>query len=126
MKTEPGNVRSFTSRLVVMLPVFLFLMGMGVACEDALQLKENNTVSSDASLTSGQLAFSSLPHTNVTSLAMPVSVAYELTTYDCSNNPGPKITFSGLASTIGFGVRTIFRNNMKGTHELTEEQKVDV
>jgi hypothetical protein len=126
MKTKT-NVRALTTRLTVMLPLFLILMGLGIACEDGMMLNDDKNMSTDLNTSTDALASSSsLPHTNVTSLDMPVSVAYELTTYDCSNNPGPQITFSGLASTIGFGVRTIFRNNMKGTHEYSEEAKVDV
>jgi hypothetical protein len=68
---------------------------------------------------------SALPQTNRTELDMPITVTAEVTTYDCSNNPGPRIYFSGLATTAGFGVRTIFRNNMKGTHEHIEEALVD-
>src|SRR5689334_2547816 len=115
MKTEQKNKRSLIVRLTVMLPLFLILMGLGIACDDALMADESKNMSTDLNTTSDALmSSSSLPHTNVTNLDMPVSVAYELTTYDCSNNPGPKIYFSGLAGTIGFGVRTIFRNNDKG------------
>ena len=129
MKTAKQEVRRLTFRLMFMLPVFLTLMGLGIGCEDALMINDGaNRRSNDLNDVSdiNTVSGSSLPHTNVTNLEMPVSVAYELTTYDCSNNPGPQITFSGLASTAGFGVRTIFRNNMKGTHEYTDEAKVDV
>src|SRR5688500_7161685 len=100
MKTEKTNVSGLTTRLMVMLPLFLLLMGLGIGCDDGLMLNEDKNVSPDLNTSADALASgSSLPHTNVTSLEMPVSVAYELTTYDCSNNPGPQITFSGLAST---------------------------
>jgi hypothetical protein len=126
MKTEKQNVSPFVKRLMVMLPIFLVLMGLGVGCENSLMFNDD-TVSPSSKTSADALSSStSLPHTNVTNLDMPLSVAYELTTYDCANNPGPKITFNGLASTIGFGVRTVFRNNAKGTHEYTDETNVDV
>src|SRR6185436_16671471 len=91
MKTERKAVKRLAIRLIVMLPIFLFLMGLGIACEDSMMLSEDKNTSPDLNTTSGTLASnSSLPHTNVTNLQMPVSVSYELTTYDCSNNPGPK------------------------------------
>jgi hypothetical protein len=126
MKTEKKNVKRFTVRMMVMFPLFLVLMGMGIGCEDSLMFREDQNVSPDLATAESLASGSSLPHTNVTNLDMPLSVAYELTTYDCSNNPGPKIYFSGLAGTVGFGVRTIFRNNDKGTHEYTDESNVDV
>lgn len=69
---------------------------------------------------------SSLPHINNTNIALPVGVAAVLTASECSNNPGPFITFEGSVSLAGFGVRMIFRNNLKGTHEHVEESSVDV
>src|SRR6266853_2072231 len=35
---------------------------------------------------------------------------------DCSNNPGPTITFDGNQSLSGLNARFIFSNNVKGTH----------
>lgn len=106
------------------------LMSVGTACDDQFGLnEEDNEVLTNSDLTTSDeflTSSSSLPHTNRTELDMPVMVNYELSTYDCSNNPGPRITFSGLTSTAGFGVRTIFRNNMKGTHEHVEEMTSDV
>jgi hypothetical protein len=69
---------------------------------------------------------SSLPHTNLTNLTVPVDISFELTTFDCSNNPGPQISFEGFSSTSGFGVRTIFRNNEKGTHQHVDDTTVNV
>jgi len=40
---------------------------------------------------------------------------------DCSNNPGPWITFSGLVAFGDVNVDLIFRNNVKGTHEAVVE-----
>jgi hypothetical protein len=119
--------RGLVARLVIMLPLLIVLMGLGVACEDGLMANEDKVFNPELNNTADALASSSsLPHTNVTNLDMPLSVAYELTTFDCSNNPGPNIYLSGVAGTVGFGVRTIFRNNEKGTHEYTDETKVDV
>jgi hypothetical protein len=69
---------------------------------------------------------SSLPHINNSEIPLPVSVVGTLTAEDCSNNPGPFITLEGLASLGGFGVEMTFQNNMKGTHEHSEESTVDV
>src|SRR5689334_1708869 len=81
--------------------VFIMLF-ITMACEDALMLNEKNaspnlSTSSAASLASS----SSLPHTNVTQLNLPVTVNYEVEFYECANNPGPFIYFSGIASTGG-------------------------
>ena len=45
--------------------------------------------------------------------------------YECSNNPGPEITVSGLTVLGGYGVEMLFTNNMKGTHSNEEEATVD-
>ena len=92
----------------------LFLVG--AACQpDGSRVVEPDFASS-----------SSLPHINNTSLPIPVSVSATLTAEDCSNNPGPFITLEGLAVLGGFGVEMRFTNNMKGTHESTQENEVDV
>jgi hypothetical protein len=106
----------------------IIMLFITMACEDGLLLNERNatpelSTTDAANLTSSS---SSLPHTNVTQLDLPVTVNYEVQFYECSNNPGPFIYFSGIASTGGFGVRTIFRNNMKGTHEYEDEKNIDV
>lgn len=69
---------------------------------------------------------SSLPHLNITQLPIPVSVNATLVAEDCSNNPGPFITLEGGTSVGGFGVEMTFSNNLKGTHEYTAENVVDV
>ena len=122
------EVKHLMTRVIILVPVFLALLGLGVACESSLMVSDDPAKSRDLRTSSADAlaSGSSLPHTNVTNLDMPLSIAYELTTYDCSNNPGPKIYFSGFAGTVGFGVRTIFRNNAKGTHEYTNESQVDV
>ncbi|HEX5219063.1 MAG TPA: hypothetical protein VFZ59_05800 [Verrucomicrobiae bacterium] len=45
---------------------------------------------------------------------------------DCSNNPGPFITVDGNLTFSGLYARFIFRNNMKGTHTATVEDRQDV
>ncbi len=40
-----------------------------------------------------------------------------ITATDCSNNPGPRITFEGGLTVSSLKARVIFRNNVKGTHE---------
>jgi hypothetical protein len=69
---------------------------------------------------------SSLPHINNTEVPIPVSVVGALTAEDCSNNPGPYITLEGAAVLGGFGVEMTFTNNLKGTHEYTADNKVDI
>lgn len=69
---------------------------------------------------------SSLPHINNTSLPIPVTIDADFSAYDCSNNPGPQITFSGGSFLGGYGVEMTFTNNMKGTHTFTDGHTVDV
>jgi len=44
----------------------------------------------------------------------------------CENNPGPFITLSGDLTLGGINARLIFRNNVIGTHERTEDVTQDV
>src|SRR5437867_4951255 len=94
----------------------LFLAG---ACTDG---------SSNAPITSPSFAASSssLPHINNTTLPIPVTISADFSAYDCSNNPGPQITFSGGSFLGGYGVEMTFTNNMKGTHTYTDGHTVDV
>lgn len=69
---------------------------------------------------------SSLPHINNTSLPLPAVITADLSAYDCSNSPGPQITFEGLTVLGGFGLNLIFRNNQKGTHEHVADNFVTV
>ena len=54
-------------------------------------------------------------------LTLPLAVSLDATSADCSNNPGPWITFSGLVALGDVHVDLIFRNNVKGTHEAVVE-----
>src|SRR5438477_3622278 len=94
----------------------LFLVG---ACTEG---------SSNAPITSPSFAASSssLPHINNTSLPIPVAISADFSAYDCSNNPGPQITFSGGSFLGGYGVEMTFTNNMKGTHTFTDGNTVDL
>jgi len=69
---------------------------------------------------------SSLPHINNTALPIPVAISADFSAYDCSNNPGPQITFSGGSVLGGYGVEMTFTNNMKGTHTFTDGNTVDL
>jgi len=69
---------------------------------------------------------SSLPHINNTNIPIPVSLNATFTAEGCSNNPGPRITFEGVAAVSGFGVEMTFTNNLKGTHTYTADKIVDV
>lgn len=68
----------------------------------------------------------SLPHINNTNVPIPVGISADFSAYECSNNPGPQITFSAAALFGGFGVQMRFTNNMKGTHQFTDGRTVDV
>jgi len=68
----------------------------------------------------------SLPHINNTSVPIPVSISADFSAYDCSNSPGPRITFSGGTILGGFGVAVTFTNNMQGTHTFTGGTTVNV
>jgi len=69
---------------------------------------------------------SSLPHIDNTHLALPMSVSANLSAFDCSNHPGPQITFSGVTMLGGFGVEMQFSNNVKGTHLLSVDNTVQL
>jgi hypothetical protein len=49
-----------------------------------------------------------------------------ITASDCSNNPGPTITFSGALNLSGLSARFIFSNNVKGTHTATATADVTI
>src|SRR5213078_3596555 len=71
-------------------------------------------------------ASSSLPHIKRTNIPIPVRLNATFTAEQCSNNPGPRITFEGVAAVGGFGVEMTFTNNMKGTHSYTADNVVDL
>lgn len=54
------------------------------------------------------------------SFQMPVQLDAVIESLDCTNNPGPRISFSGAIALSGLAVEFIFRNNEKGTHEHSE------
>lgn len=81
------------------------------ACQDQSRTSEVN--GPEAVLASS----SSLPHIDNTSLLLPASISANLSASDCSNNPGPQVTFSGLAVLGGLGVQMAFTNNLIGTQE---------
>jgi hypothetical protein len=59
-----------------------------------------------------------------TSFSEPVQVQGSVTTSDCSNAPGPQITFNGAMALGGLTVEMIFRNNInKDVHTLVEDRK---
>jgi hypothetical protein len=59
-------------------------------------------------------------------LPMPASFVATAKAEGCENNPGPFITLSGDLTLGGINAQLIFRNNVKGTHENTEEVVVSV
>ena len=68
----------------------------------------------------------SLPHYFNPNILIPTGVSLTLSAEDCSNNPGPWITLEGVSVLGGFGVDMVFKNNMKGTHQHSENSAVDV
>jgi len=60
------------------------------------------------------------------SFAQPLRVTTTTELSGCDNSPGPYITISGELAIGGLGSRMTFRNNAKGTHEYSDERKVDV
>ena len=93
------------------------LLLFGTACQKDAQPTEPTTTPSFAST-------SSLPHINNTNLPLAVTIDADFSAYDCSNNPGPQITFSGGTYLGGFGVAMTFTNNMQGTHSYTDGHTV--
>lgn len=61
-----------------------------------------------------------------TTHAMPVRVQATVETSGCENSPGPTVTLSGALILDGVSADLIFRNNLKGTHEATEQEDVQV
>lgn len=66
------------------------------------------------------------PSTVSATVPMATDAHADVTASGCDNSPGPYITLTGEFSFGGLGVQLIFRNNMKGTHEHTEETTVSV
>lgn len=91
------------------------------ACQDQSRMSELNGPEAAPLFASS----SSLPHINNSNLPIPATISADLAAYDCSNNPGPQITFSGLSVLGGFGVDMLFSNNLKGTHEYTVDGEAD-
>lgn len=128
MKNEMTTHRVSAKRIVQALGIPMLVLCFAIACDDTF-LQGNSRMNSPSPSTTDATTLSSassLPHTNITNLNFPVRIDFQVDFVECSNNPGPFIYFSGIGSTGGFGVRTIFRNNMQGTHEYTDERKIDV
>lgn len=73
------------------------------------------------------LPSSAAPQQVTTTYQMPVQVAGTVTTTECSNSPGPWITFEGSLALPGLTVRLIFGNNInKDVHTVVKEATADV
>ena len=78
------------------------------------------------------LAAAALPFAAAASVRVPVSVPMTAsitttaTADGCSNNPGPFISLEGTISLGGLNGQLRFSNNLRGTHERTEDVLVDV
>jgi hypothetical protein len=55
-----------------------------------------------------------------------VIAGLEVDASDCSNSPGPVITFGGVVTFSGLHARIIFRNNLQGTHQADVERDVTI
>ena len=60
------------------------------------------------------------------SFAMPAQVNAMMSMTGCQNAPGPQITMEGEISLGGLTVEMLFRNNVKGTHNYTVQNAVEV
>jgi len=60
------------------------------------------------------------------SFAMPGQVNAMMSMTGCQNAPGPQITMEGEISLGGLTVEMLFRNNVKGTHNYTVQNAVEV
>ncbi|HXF95524.1 MAG TPA: hypothetical protein VNI61_05425 [Gemmatimonadales bacterium] len=60
------------------------------------------------------------------SFSMPVRVTTFTRMSGCDNSPGPYITIEGELALGGLGSRLTFRNNQKGTHEYSDESRVEL
>jgi hypothetical protein len=54
-------------------------------------------------------------------VGLPSTMHSAFTVSECQNSPGPYIVMNGEIGYEGLGLRLIFRNNKKATHEHTEE-----
>jgi hypothetical protein len=82
-----------------------------------------------AALVVGILAAASVPASAQEvdeTLQLPLQVSLSASSADCTNNPGPHVTLSGLVAMGGVSVDLIFRNNVKGTHEREVESTSSV
>src|SRR5438094_81621 len=61
-----------------------------------------------------------------TTVYLPAVLDLSVAARNCTNNPGPFITFDGQLTIGGLTARLIFRNNVQGTHSRTEDVTVDV
>src|ERR1041385_1315749 len=111
---EGGLLRMRPTTFLLVVPILL-----ASACQESSRSASPTAPAFSASS-------SSLPHINITELPLPVSVNAALTVTDCSNSPGPNITLDGLAALGGLGVEMTFSNNLKGTHDYTVDNQVDI
>jgi hypothetical protein len=57
-----------------------------------------------------------------TNLSEPMNLQATVSTFDCTNNPGPWINFEGAVTLAGLNVQLIFRNNInKDVHTYVED-----
>ncbi|TMH55225.1 MAG: hypothetical protein E6H62_07540 [Betaproteobacteria bacterium] len=57
-----------------------------------------------------------------TNLSEPMNLQATVSTFDCTNNPGPWINFEGAVTLAGLDVQLVFRNNInKDVHTRVED-----
>ncbi len=96
--------------------VSLLAIGLALAALGALS----------PSAAGGQSSGAIGPGTVSATVPMATDVHTDVTTGGCDNSPGPWITLTGEISLGGIGIELIFRNNLKGTHEHTEQTTASV
>lgn len=60
------------------------------------------------------------------SFSMPLRTTVTASMSQCDNSPGPFITLAGEIALAGLGTRFTFSNNVKGTHEHTEDGEAEL
>ncbi len=66
------------------------------------------------------------PSALAAAFSIPSDATVDVTSGGCSNSGGPNITLTGALVLTGIGARVIFRNNVDGTHEYTDETSIEI
>ena len=89
------------------------------------KLKKQATLAAVGALGAMSLALAPAAHAlqQVTAnLSEPMNLQATVSTFDCTNNPGPWINFEGLVTLAGLNVQLVFRNNInRDVHTFVED-----